>query len=187
MRLRMLFMVIAAIVADSSSDVKRGTRQLFTVNVEEPVLGEIERTFYIYVPKIYNASFPVPTIVHFHGQGVSPPLLGDDDTPHYDELAEQYPGGFVMVYPVGMGDGNCGVGWNVLDQNRSLDETCTSTAWETGGTCCYESCKRSKKCHSDGQPGYCGWSTCHDDVLFVKTLLTRLHQLISVDSLFAAG
>jgi poly(3-hydroxybutyrate) depolymerase len=131
-------------------------------------------------------------ILHFHGQGVSPPLqLGDPDTSEYDLLAEKQGFMHIMGYPLGLGDGNCGVGWNVLDQNASLKDTCTSTAWQTGQTCCYQSCKQLGKCAMDLDlgPGYCGWSTCHNDVLFVRPLLPKLKALFTVDTskLFVTG
>ena len=95
-----------------------------TVSVDEGnILGTTTRHYQLYVPQqLSTPSSGVPLILHFHGQGVVQPLqlrkpsnttttynsnLYDPDTPRYDQLADQR--GFIMVYPLGMGDGNCGM------------------------------------------------------------------------------
>ena len=176
-----------------------------TARVDEgSILGTTTRHYQLYVPRQLATTTTTttttkrPLILHFHGQGVVQPLhsprhqgVSDPNTPRYDQLADE--NGFIMAYPLGMGDGNCGVGWNVLGQNASLKPTCSSEAWSTpdgcGCTCCYESCMKLGKCKKDNEPGYCGWSTCHDDVAFIKVLLATVISEYSVDTaaIFVTG
>ncbi len=53
------------------------------------------RTFYIYTPKSYNPSRPMPLVMVFHGDGGSGRSIST--VTHFNDLAEQK--GFIAVYP----------------------------------------------------------------------------------------
>jgi poly(3-hydroxybutyrate) depolymerase len=106
--------------------------------------------------------------------------LGDPDTVPYEQLADQL--GFVLVYPLGMDDSDpegkdCGTGWNVVGGHgpHACDLETASSA-----SCCYSSCQRLGVCSDDGIGASCGWSTCHDDVLFISMLLETLKASLPI-------
>ena len=95
----------------------------------------------------------------FHGQyGIA---LEEAQDTKYHHVAEK--NDFIVVYPQGMGDGNCGTGWNVGSGYQ--EGTCNFISFRH--TCCYDSCKKLNLCTGDGKNAKCGWSTCYDDVFFV--------------------
>ena len=165
--------------------------QLMSVTVDEgPILGWTPRTYWLYTPTARAGNASMPLVVYFHGQGGGGSPLGgffDPNTTEFIALADSF--GFMVAYMQGLGDGNCGTGWNTLGQNESLDSTCDKTAWTSGGTCCYDSCKKLGKCHHDGEEGYCGWSTCHDDVAYVGSVLSdiRAERAVADGAVYATG
>ena len=122
----------------------------------------------------------MPALFYFHGQYGT--AMDDASKFKYKNVGEK--NGYVSVFGQGLGDGNCGTGWNVGSGNQSA--TCTSDA----GSCCYDSCKALHVCTADNQPGAkCGWSTCHSDIAFLASLVTHLSAslCLDLDALFVTG
>ena len=169
-------------IADAASRARRGPPEV--------------RHFELYLPNSTAAKAPplLPIMMHFHGQHVGPPAaqLGDGPTQPYEALADIL--GFVVVFPLGMDDvdgpkgKDCGTGWNVAGAHAP--SSCV-LAKAKSASCCYTSCRQLGVCAGDGALGNCSWSTCHDDVLFVKTLLAQLRSslpgVVSPSRAFATG
>lgn len=177
-----LSMVVGLAAATADAAPAREKRSI--VVHEGGVLGDTRRHYQLYVPSS-RASTGMPLVLHLHGQGVTDPMLGDPATTRYDELAKEM--GFIMAYPLGLddyADNDCEVGWNTrggAHQRGSLAGTCAPKAGQTGQTCCYKSCRTLGLCQSDDAAGFCGWSTCHDDIAFLSSLLSELQSTYSVD------
>lgn len=110
-----------------------------------------------------------------HGQGGS----GITNT-HYQTEGDKR--NVITVYPQGMGDykswGRAYPGWNV-----PFTPGDTSICMEGTGAMCYDSCKQLGKCEQ------CSWTTCYDDLLFMKNLVFYLTSYLCIDDdkVFVAG
>ena len=152
----------------------------FTV-VTDSNFPNTTRSYALYVPTSYNASKASPLMFYFHGQGGN--ALKEAKSLQFKEIGDET--GMISVYPQGLGDGNCGTGWNVGSLDSHISSTCRRN---TSGTCCYSSCKTLGLCSDDANAG-CRWSTCHDDIAFVFELLQHLSSqlCIDIDHVFSTG
>ena len=131
--------------------------------------SSVHRRFAITVPSKYDANTPMPVVLHFHGQSDT---WGDPG--RWDALGERH--GFITVYPRGMGDfggkdREADIAWNVglLDKGMAAaNESC----FEDTQPSCYDSCSECSRC---------SWSTCHDDVAFVRQLHAQLAAELCID------
>ena len=151
------------------------------IAVVDPLLGESRRSYVLYVPSGYDMLTSMPVMFFFHGQ------WGDAeyDANHFRYNNEAELHGFIAVYPQGLGDGNCGTGWNV----GSLNESGTCIALASSDACCYDSCRELSVCDADGAAAHCAWSTCYNDTNFVSSLLLALSADLCIDraAVFATG
>jgi len=145
-----------------------GRRRLITV-----------RHYGLAVPTTYEPAKPTPLLVYFHGQSDAWPPAEEG----YHSLGEKHR--FITVYPRGYGDFNgkdrAGyIAWNVGLMDEGLAKA-NDTCFENTVPTCYDSCK--------GQCSRCAWSTCVDDVLFVKQMIGALAKDYNIDhqSIFATG
>lgn len=148
-----------------------GTRLPRMVTVfEEPkpytkYSGSVERTFR-YTHELGNVRREmVPVVFAFHGQHQQAEYFAGNLT--FDALAAQH--GFIVVYPQGLDDGPQGSGWNFGSHGDNT--TCHSE-----GTWTHDDCYRS--CATCGP---CDWSTCHDDIQFVQSLILLLQADMCAD------
>ena len=130
-----------------------GESQKLYIMVNDPYMGEVNRTYVLHLPKHYPITNdqPVPLVLDFHGTG------GHAQTHHSvggftDVADEDTNGGFVVVKPqgVGMGDptdvieGNGSFpSWNCSNPNGPLGPVCVlprnpSHPWEKMR--CFDSC-----------------------------------------------
>jgi poly(3-hydroxybutyrate) depolymerase len=135
-----------------------------TLTIQDPGLGAVNRTFSLTSPPPSSgaASGIDALLVVFHGQGGTSAAARAEHS--FDALAAAS-GRFVVAYPQGMGDGTQGTGWNV--GTAGDDSTCLPG---TTATDCYDSCRALGRC------GRCNWSTCHDDVAFVRSLVAAVER-----------
>mmetsp|Transcript_15401 Transcript_15401/g.30286 ORF Transcript_15401/g.30286 Transcript_15401/m.30286 type:complete len:338 (-) Transcript_15401:81-1094(-) len=140
------------------------------------VPGQPDRDYAISVPSaLATPGQLLPVLFYLHGQGDSWP--GSNST-SFDALGQRE--GFITVYPKGLGDFNgtiqdSYIAWNTGLYDGGLqkaDDTCFA---DTVGTC-YDSCKAQQLCSN------CGWSTCHDDVLFLSLLIDHVIKQFQGDA-----
>lgn len=88
----------------------------------------------------------------------------------------------IAVYPQGMGDWEWRFapypGWNVpMPKNNT--ESCSPQT----DTYCYDSC------NSIGTCGQCSWTTCYDDVAFMRSMLSKIKDELCIDTnhIYIAG
>ena len=46
-----------------------GESHVVTIMVDDPNLGEVERTFRLYIPVTYTNDVGIPLVMNFHGRG----------------------------------------------------------------------------------------------------------------------
>lgn len=176
-----------------------GSVQPKSMQVFEPRLGgNTTREYVVGMPaRAPTLARPAPLMLWFHGQFGSAEGYAKDVGNGYRECAAA--NGYIAVYPQGLddwikdtefsnglptnnGDPNAGTGWNV--GSAGDETTCvTRDQIETGKFAnvtespysCYRSCVKLNKC------GRCNWSTCHDDIAFVKALIVQLSADYCID------
>lgn len=69
-------------------------------------------------------------------------------------------------------------GWNVPMPNNNTEACTTET-----DIYCYRSCEKLGRC------GQCAWTTCYDDILFMKAMLATIKEELCVndDLIYVAG
>lgn len=147
----------------------------------DPNFSNATRTYVIYVPSTYDSNKAAPLMFWYHGQYGS--AIAEAKSSKYTKLGEEH--GLISVYPQGKGDGGCGTGWNVGSLDPALKNTCIQ---KQASQCCYESCQALKACTND-EHAQCRWSTCYDDIAFLKDLLHDLSNELCLDDehLFSSG
>jgi len=132
---------------------------------------EVKRDYWVQAPR--NAATPAPVLFSFHGQSGNASLYAASH--NFNTLGEAQ--NLMTVFPQGVNDSpdadhDQGTGWNC--GTAGDDSTCVSEGVGSEGAC-YKSCQKLKKC------GKCNWSTCYDDVLFVKTVLAHVAKEFCID------
>jgi len=178
------------------------------LEVFEPALGSSTvREYVVDMPaRTPTLDRPAPLLLWFHGQFNRADNEARYNKDGYRECA--HANGYITVYPQGLDDfvsgvsningmpsnggrADMGTGWNI---GAAADETvCLKQSQvQPGGPLphvvpseysCYKSCIDRNMC------GKCSFSTCHDDLAFVKALLTQVSKDYCVDltRIYAAG
>jgi len=168
------FAIVAAstVLTADAMNATVGGRQTQYVTVDG-----LRREFQYMVPSSCSGK-SCPMLMYYHGQYGSIPNKGQS----YDSTAEEH--GYIMVYLQGMGDGNCGTGWNTVAEGQDISDTCTNPK-TMSGSCCYDSCKDAGCCTNQNRG--CRWATCADDVKFTKQVISAMGNLVQYGDLFATG
>lgn len=123
---------------------------------------------------------PAPLLIAMHGQTQDAALFGESHKFHMLGKSEN----LMVALPQGVDDSSSGeeqgTGWNVGSAGNNA--TC-SLAGVGSAYGCYKSCIALKKC------GRCNWSTCYNDVLFVKSMIHEIasDNCIDLDRVYAHG
>lgn len=165
----------------------RGKLRNETLLWQEPGLPKVNRTVLSYVPSKAQDGQPLPMVMVFHGWGGH--AIDYHERYTFGALAEA--ASFVALYPEGLADSVGGLtSWNAGDTTvedignsaRVCDPEHIDDTSET--STCYQSC-RVRRGHCDP----CSWTTCYNDVAFVKHLLQHVANRFCVDlsAIFAYG
>ena len=148
----------------------------WTVSVVDE-LGALNRTAYVAAPAPApgRAATPRPLLLGFHGQ--SGTGLGFAQQHAFTDYAAR--DGWVTAWPDGLGDaptnepgGN--TGWNIGTNGDNL--TCVDPMPDAADVVCHDSCVKLGRC------GRCSWSTCRDDIAFVRVLMQRIFHEYCIDT-----
>jgi len=176
------------------------------VMVTEPELGTVTQRSYMIVKPLSwveggEASGPTPVFFWIHGQysSAEKEAQGWVNESGLGENAKA--NDFLLIVPDGLkdpvqppvdangipssnGSPDLGTGWNVGaggDERTCIIEPDTNqngtTLYGVQSTeySCYSSCITLNQC------GRCNWSTCHDDIAFLKAILTQLSEEFCLD------
>jgi len=142
-----------------------------------------QREFQGFAPKDYDSDTPIPLMIHLHGQyGDAKQNARDSDYVDLDWHG-------LWLQGIGEEDAErrgCGTGFYLGEQVHD-SQTCGPFAWYQ--TCCYKSCRAQGKCSGDGWRANCGWTSCRDDVAFVREALDQVmaRYCVDMDRVYARG
>jgi polyhydroxybutyrate depolymerase len=148
--------------------------------------GGLEREYFVFLPSSYDAKAELPVAIFMHGYGGTATGTEVEVAQGLNFYAEKY--GYVMVYPQGtwfMSGDTPETQWEVTSWNYISD------GFDVGpdGPIC-SSDVRSSPCPPEcGTCGQCGWTSCHDDIGFLKSLVASVSTefVIAQDSFFVSG
>lgn len=151
---------------------------------QEPGLPAVNRSVLSYVPSGAQDGKPLPVVIVFHGWGGH--AIDYHEKYTFGALAEAAE--FLALYPEGLADSASGwTSWNAGDTTvediGNSARVCDPEQIDAESTC-YQSC-RVRRGHCDP----CSWTTCYNDVAFVKHLLQHVANRFCVDlsAIFAYG
>ncbi len=139
----------------------------------------LTREYFVFLPSAYGGEATLPVAVFMHGYGGTATGTEAEVTQGLNQYAEEY--GYVMVYPQGtwfMSRANDGEPTEVTSWNHISDGFDTGPA----GPICTPDRGRYPCPPECGNCGLCGWTSCNDDVGFLKALVAEIGGRWSVDS-----
>ena len=148
--------------------------------------NESLREYFVFLPSSYDGERELPVAIFMHGYGGTATGTEAEVTQGLNQYAEEY--GYVMVYPQStwfMSSADGGEPWEVTSWNHISDGFDTGPA----GPICAEDATRYPCPPECGECGRCGWTSCHDDVGFLKNLIDLVVADFAVteDRIFVAG
>ncbi len=158
----------------------------YSMRVEDPLLGWIDRPYEIHVPASYNHSVPTPLVLDMHAWGWD--ATSQRETNGMDAMSENYT--YIMVYPEGEDD-SFPVGWGAYSWNGVGTTTWRDSA--LGPTCqwypdsaeypCHRSCQVKYGCDDPSEYGAngCDCSSCTDDAGYILSVLEHLESELCID------
>jgi polyhydroxybutyrate depolymerase len=129
------------------------------------------REYFVFLPTGYDETQQYPVAIFMHGYGGTATGTEAEVTQGLNQYAEEF--GYVMVYPQGtwfMSSVDGGEPWEVTSWNHISDGFDSGPA----GPIC-EAPEVKAPCPPEcGDCGQCGWSSCHDDVGFLRALVADI-------------
>ncbi len=140
--------------------------------------GGLQREYFVFLPSSYDGKAKVPVAIFMHGYGGTATGTEVEVAQGLNFYAEKY--GYVMVYPQGtwfMSGESAETQWEVTSWNHISD------GFDSGpeGPICAPDARYAPCPPECGSCGSCGWTSCHDDVGFLKTLVASVSEQYSVD------
>lgn len=139
----------------------------------------LAREYFVFVPGSYDEVQPHPVVIFMHGYGGTATGTEAEVTQGLNQYAEEH--GYVMVYPQGtwfMAGVGGGEPWEVTSWNHISD------GFDTGpdGPICTADRAKALCPPECGDCGQCGWTSCNDDVGFLRALVAEVKSNWSVDA-----
>lgn len=146
----------------------------------------LEREYFVFLPSSYGIEKQLPVAVFLHGYGGTATGTEAESTQGLNFYAEKF--GYVMVYPQGT--------WFMVGETSDAKSTVTSwnhisDGFDTGpdGPICTQDVVKYPCPPECGSCGQCGWTSCHDDMGFLRALVDLMpasHQ-VDASSVFVSG
>ncbi len=147
---------------------------------------EMEREYFVFLPSIYDGEQELPVAIFLHGYGGTATGTEAEVAQGLNRYAEEY--GYVMVYPQStwfMAGDSPETQWEVTTWNH------ISSAIEEGpdGPICTPDVTTYPCPPECASCGRCGWTSCNDDVGYLKKLVATVSAdfRIDADSFFVTG
>jgi len=153
-------------------DLVRGESNLVEIEVDDPVQGKVLRSALLFIPQNYKPQNPYSLVVDYHGWGGSAP--DQELQSRFIEVSEMDGEDFLVCTPNGMADGGGG-SFNVSRTDGPLGPPCDTDRFSWGEYDCYDSCPSCDRTNS------CDWTSCHDDIIYTRTLVSRVEDMVCVD------
>lgn len=146
----------------------------------------LQREYFVFLPPGYDGVKDYPVAIFMHGYGGTATGTEAEVAQGLNHYAEKY--GYIMVYPQGtwfMTGDSPEMQWEVTSWNHISD------GFDEGpdGPICTADALRSPCPPECGTCGSCGWSSCNDDVGFLKKLVDTVSTGFNTDkdSVFVTG
>jgi len=144
------------------------------------------REYFVFLPSTYDGEMEHPAAIFLHGYGGTATGTEAEVTQGLNQYAEEY--GYVMVYPQGtwfMASVDGAEPWEVTSWNHisgGLDEG-------PAGPLCTPDADKVPCPPECGACGKCGWTSCNDDIGFLKVLAGVVTENFAVDTkrLYVSG
>ena len=174
---RILFLVLVPLLLTACSkelEVEEPTMHRYTLEHDG-----LLREYFVFLPTSYNKERPHPAAIFLHGYGGTATGTEAEVTQGLNQYAEEY--GYVMVYPQGtwfMASIDGSEPWEVTSWNHISD------GFDAGpdGPICMPDRDKVPCPPECGNCGQCGWTSCHDDVGFLRSLVRELTDRWAVDA-----
>jgi len=156
-----------------------------TSNSMEEIFFDFEgmnRSYLIYIPKKINLNVSNNLIIGLHGYTGTASGFEKETTGGLNSIAEKY--GFIAVYPQGLyfnsnqNDFPFVSSWNDLVGSKNSTKSGEICAVDADIYPKYENCKNN---------GRCSWTSCNDDVGFIKTILKRVNNAFNLNDVYLIG
>ncbi len=137
------------------------------------------REYFVFLPTRYGGEVELPVAIFMHGYGGTATGTEAEVAQGLNQYAEEH--GYVVVYPQGtwfMSSADEGEPWEVTSWNHISDGFDTGPA----GPICTPDRDRVPCPPECGSCGQCGWTSCNDDVGFLKALIEEVTVDWSVDA-----
>ena len=174
---RLLITVLVALSlagCSQEADVEKPAMQRYTLQH-----GGLVREYFVFLPSSYDKQTLHPAAIFLHGYGGTATGTEAEVTQGLNQYAEDY--GYVMVYPQGtwfMARVDGSEPWEVTSWNHISDGFDTGP---DGPTCMPDGIKLP--CPPEcGNCGQCGWTSCNDDVGFLRSLVSEVTDRWAVDA-----
>ena len=163
-----------------------GQHAMFSLAVEDPALGEVERRYSLHLPSSYltSNSRPVSLVVDYHGwTGSASQQM--EVTGRWPQVADEDPEGFIYIAMEGMSDvvgGGSFGSWNVSRTDGPLGLTCDPPLH--GSYPCFSSCGDCSYLEDS-----CDWTSCHDDLAYTEAVLYQVlaTYCVNTDTIHLSG
>lgn len=144
----------------------------------------LEREYFVFLPSSYNGDTKHPLVIFMHGYGGTATGTEAEVTQGLNFYAEK--SGYAVVYPQGtwfMASPGTAEQWEVTSWNHISDKFDDGPS---GPSC--ENPAPPELCPPEcGDCGRCGWASCNDDVGFLRSLVSDLHDRYAIDDVFVSG
>jgi polyhydroxybutyrate depolymerase len=146
----------------------------------------LQREYFVFLPSMYDGKQELPVAIFMHGYGGTATGTEAEVTQGLNRYAEEY--GYAMVYPQGtwfMAGDSVETQWEATTWNH------ISSKLDVGpeGPLCTPDPVDYPCPPECGSCGRCGWTSCNDDIGFLKNLVATVAAdfRIDADSFFVTG
>ncbi len=146
----------------------------------------LEREYFVFLPSTYDGQARHPVALFMHGYGGTATGTEAEVTQGLNRYAEKF--GYVMVYPQStwfMAGTQSAERWEVTSWNHVSD------GFDSGpdGPICSVDAETFPCPPECGSCGNCGWSSCYDDIGFLRALVSQIVTDFSIDQreIFVSG
>ena len=172
----LLVLLVSLVLASCGNEVETPNPEMQRYTLRHDGLL---REYFVFLPSTYEAQQELPVAIFMHGYGGTATGAEAEVTQGLNQYAEEY--GYVMVYPQGtwfMSSADGGEPWEVTSWNHVSD------GFDRGpdGPICTPAAPRWPCPPECGKCGQCGWSSCNDDIGFLRALVAEVTGQWNVDA-----
>lgn len=175
-QLRIVFSLVGILLLSACS----GSPDASTTSMTRHTLQHagLEREYFVFLPPAYANADSIPAVIFLHGYGGTATGTEAEVARGLNDFAEQH--GYMMIYPQGtwfMSQGSSDEGSEITSWNHVSDGFDTGPA---GPICTAD--RVAFECPPEcGNCGQCGWTSCHDDVGFIRQLVATVDERFEID------